>query len=104
MRLHKIPGVPLEVCCAEQKIAYNLAFRLHVNQGDEYLALPDECKSQAIDRLTEEALENYRKAYRYRPGKYNEDAIADFLKRGLARYLEKQFIAVDYERIGKVFL
>lgn len=31
VKYHKIRNVPLEVCSAEQKIAYNLAFNIHIN-------------------------------------------------------------------------
>ena len=103
MKLHKIPGIPLDVCAAEQKIAYNLAFRIHVNRGDEYLAIPDSRKAQAVEWLVEEALGDYRNAYAYKPGKYDEEAIAVFLKNGLANYLDQHFIATNYERVGKAF-
>lgn len=103
MKLHKIRNVPLDVCCAEQKIAYNMAFCIHINRGDEYLALADAAKPQAIDRMVEDALVDYRNAYTYQPGKYNEDAVAKFLKNGLAKYLENYFIATGYEEIGITF-
>lgn len=103
MKLHKIRNVPLDVCCAEQKIAYNMAFCIHINRGEEYLALQDSKKPAAIERMIKEALADYRNAYTYLPGKYNEDAIAKALRNGLASYLETFFIATDFQRIGAVF-
>lgn len=103
MKLHKIRNVPLDVCCAEQKVAYNMAFCIHINRGDEYLALSDTEKPQAIERMVEDALTDYRNAYTYQPGKCNEEAIAMFLKNGLAKYLEDHFIATGYEKIGSTF-
>ena len=104
MKLHKIPGVPMEVCSAEQKIAYNLAFRLHINRGDECLVLPDERKEKAIEQLSKEAMEGYRSAYTYKPGKYNEEAIFSCLSSSLTKYLEKPFIAASYNQISNIFL
>lgn len=40
MKYHKINGVPLDECTAEQKIAYNLAFMYYENVLKEYNRLP----------------------------------------------------------------
>ena len=36
MKYHKIAGVEKAVCTAEQKIAYNLAFRAHIANQSEF--------------------------------------------------------------------
>lgn len=108
MKYHKIRNVPLTVCTAESKIAYNLAFQAHINYQDEY----DKAKAQGIPRSTikgfvfdliELEMRGYRNAYDYKAGEYDEDAIQCCLNAGLEKYLDKPFIAGDYERIGKAF-
>ncbi len=36
MKYHKIPNVEKSVCSAEQMIAYNIAFRLHISYADQF--------------------------------------------------------------------
>lgn len=85
-KLHKINGIDLKTCSAEQKIAYNLAF----SYGEYY---------KDADRL----MELYRLGYVYKQDRYNEEAIKTALHNGLEKYLEKPFIASSYEIIGKTF-
>lgn len=104
MKYHRIPGVDKAVCTAEQKIAYNMAFRLDINMGDKYRTLSTGwAKAEAWQSAARMALQDYRNSYTYKPGKYDEDAIFCALNAGLADYLESPFIATDYETIGKAF-
>lgn len=104
MNLHKIPKIDKAVCSAEQKIAYNIAFRVHINHGDSFQSLPTEAaKSEAKGKLIRLYMENYQQSYDYKPGRYNEDAIFVALNQGLQEYLEKPFIASNYESIGRAF-
>ena len=49
MNYHKIPGIEKNICTAEQKIAYNIAFNINVNHGDDFLKIPSQFeKSNAI--------------------------------------------------------
>lgn len=104
MKYHKIYGVDKAVCTAEQKIAYNIAFRLHIGLGDKYRALPSAvAKAEAFRAAIDIAMHDYRNSYDYTPGKYDEDSIFCALAAGLAGYLEKPFIACNYESIGAAF-
>lgn len=96
VKYNKIRNVPLEVCSVEQKIAYNLAFNAHINFDYD----PTVHSKAMIDLLADNQMQNYVRVY---GGKYNNDAICVALKAGLGAYLEKPFIAVDYESIGKAF-
>ena len=109
MKYHKIYGVALEVCTAEQKIAYNIAFRRHISHQERFDALEsmgasESAKSEAISRLCQLGLENFRMSYGYKPGRFDEDAIMAALHAGLRSYLEsKHQILGSYEEIGKMF-
>lgn len=106
MKYHKIRNVAKETCTAEQKIAYNLAFRVHINYQDDFNRVnsinPGSAKHDAV-KLASDAIRTYTLAYDYKPGKYDLDAIQAALNAGLYEYLCKPFIATDYERIGKAF-
>lgn len=109
MKYHKIHGVEMSVCTAEQKIAYNLAWRANLRCGERFRAcLPlvtfSEAKSCAL-KIAREMLDEYRLSYAYqlKPGKYTDAAIFGALIAGMYDYLCKPFIATDYERIGQAF-
>lgn len=108
MKYHKIRNVPLTTCTAESKIAYNLAFIAHIN----YQGMYDKAKAQGLNRATindfiadviQQEMREYRREDGYKPGQYSEDAIFACLNAGLEKYLDKPFIAGDYEQIGKAF-
>ena len=106
MRYHKIRNVPMEVCTAEQKIAYNLAFRASISYQEAYneaKIISAVCVSEILRQIVAISMENYRSAYNYKQGKYDEDAIFSALNAGLSAYLDHPFIASDYETIGKAF-
>lgn len=104
MKLHKIPKVDMSMCCAEQKIAYNMAFRAHISFEDKFKSLStEEEKAAMADRIADFEMENYRVSYNYKPNKYNEDAILKALKAGLKAYLEKPFIAWNFAEVGAAF-
>lgn len=99
-KAHKIRNVEKTVCCVEQKIAYNIAFRL-LDWGrylyDTYY--PD----KAFDLLQKSIRENYLKDESLQ--KYNTDLIFCILNYNLKNYLDgkKSGICWSYEEIGKVF-
>jgi hypothetical protein len=106
MTYHKIRGVDKSVCTAEQKIAYNLAFHAHIsfqNNYDKARSVSAACVSALVGEIVALSLKNYRSAYDYKPGKYDEDAIFCALNAGISAYLERPFIASDYATIGKAF-
>jgi hypothetical protein len=103
MKTIKIRDVDKSVCTAEQKIAYNLAFRAHISYGDKYNSVPADkmIRNNVIVEIRDAAMRIFRNECVL--GKYNEDAIFCCLNAGLGKYLEKPFIATDYETIGKAF-
>lgn len=87
LKTHKIRNVDKSVCCAEQKIAYNLAF-CHLNIGGFSV---------------EKALEIWRGSAQAAEGRYNAEAIEAALRAGADAYRERPFIASRYEQIGEAF-
>lgn len=109
MKYHKIRGIDKAICTAEQMVAYNIAFRLHINVGDRFKEI---CTTgtginiaEAIDDIMLMSVKNYHNSYEYAKmaKKYDEDAIFSALRNGIKDYLLKPFIATDYAKIGKAF-
>lgn len=108
MTYHKIPKVDKAVCTAEQVIAYNIAFRIHINHGDEY---EDAKKVSAIcaDELLHDLIAMYigifadDMAAQKNGTQYDLDAIQSCLNAGLANYLNGFFVANNYAQVGKAF-
>lgn len=108
LKYHKIRGVDLSVCTCEQKIAYNIAFRLHISYQKQFnsflLKNPfASAVSEAVDKMVRIGIEQYTSAYDYKPEKYNIDAIFSALQAGLKNYLSNFRILSSYEEIGKAF-
>ena len=106
MKYHKIANVDKSVCTAEQKIAYNIAFQLHISYADQFAEVnainPGSARSNCAE-LAQEGLKWYKMSYSYKPGKYDEDAIFSALLAGLYDYLSNFRIFSSYEDIGKAF-
>ena len=100
MNYHKIPGIEKNVCTAEQKIAYNIAFKININHGSEFLKIPSQFeKSNAVYKL----IKIYIKEFKNQNLKYNVDAVQCCLNAGLQNYLENSFIATSFKQIGDAF-
>lgn len=109
MKYHKIRGVEMSVCTAEQKIAYNLAWRANLRCGEWFreclpLVTFAEAKSCSL-KIAREMFDEYELSYDFRrnPGKYSNAAIFGALIAGMYDYLCKPFIATDFARIGQAF-
>lgn len=106
MKYHKIRGVDKSICTAEQMVAYNIAFRLHITYQDDFDRVnacnPGGARSDCV-KLTHDGLKQFQMAYDYKPGKFDEDAIFCALNAGLYNYLCKPFIASDYAKVGEAF-
>lgn len=103
MKLHKIPGVDKDVCTCEQKIAYNLAFRIHINywcDWDSVKDLDETSRAFGVEALIEKIMLDYDNVA---GKKYNREAVTAALAAGLAKYLDRFFIADSYEQIGRAF-
>lgn len=105
MKYHKIRNVPLEVCTAEQKIAYNYAWgKRDLFEKDYKQAENQDKRNQIVEEAVEFMLSCRRSAYDYNPHKYNEEAIHCALQNGLENYFNaKHRILSSYEEIGKMF-
>ena len=106
MKYRKIRNIPLDVCTAEQKIAYKIAFSLHISFQDDFDRVNAVCPGNAQNdcfKLVNEGLKRYRLGCKYRHGRYNEDAIQAALNAGLYGYMCKPFIATSFEQVGKAF-
>lgn len=105
IKYHKICGVPLEVCTAEQKIAYNLAFRAHITFQDDYnWNKTHVCKGELlafISYVVDFEIRQYKRECAN--CNYDIDGIQSALRAGLENYLEKFTIAHDYKTIGRLF-
>jgi len=95
MKYHKIRGIDISVCTAEQKIAYNLVSAHYdcVLNGN-FHAWPE--ASHFLVKL-------YTQGYDYKPGKYDIDAIFCAINAGIESFCKKPFIATSYDQIGKAF-
>ena len=104
MKYNKIRGVEKSVCTAEQKIAYNLAFRASISYQDVYnkaKTISAVCVSDILRKIVEQEMHEF--SFSSDCGKYNGDAIESALNAGIENYLNNPFIASDYATIGKAF-
>ncbi len=92
MTFKKIPNIDKEVCTAEQKIAYNFAFRYREFDGNKELF-------DLLQVVTAEIKGNEQITKRY-----DIDSIIHCLRNGYIEYRKNHpAILTDYETIGKVF-
>ena len=108
MKYHKIPGVEKSVCTAEQKIAYNLAFRAHISfqtEWDKARRISAVCADDLLRDIIKIEMENLKRDIKRSEKKthFNVDAIQSCLNAGLAAYLDSAFVAWDFESIGEAF-
>lgn len=103
--LHKIAGVEITICSAEQKIAYNLAFDCHISYQEDFDRVKVEGTETAIDAGVNTMIQKSIRRVLDNPKmkRYDVDAIAHALHTGLRAYMEKPFIATYYSRIGEAF-
>lgn len=102
LQYHKIPNIEKSICTAEQKIAYNIAFRNHISYGEQFKKLPTEiARKEAASKMIRLSLKEWKT--NKNAEKYDIDSIFAALNAGLEKYLLHPFIASDYETIGKGF-
>lgn len=110
MKVHKIPNVDKHICCCEQKIAANIAFRLSFSFKDTFDTLvKKKCSqigiSEFISRIRREGMKWYEWTGEKR---YNVDAIDHALRTGLESYMRMNIgdqirVESGYDIIGKTF-
>lgn len=84
----KIRGIDINVCAAEQVIAYNLAFYWHDTIKD----------AGQVVRAAREQLESYKF------DRYDRATILTALRNGYDAYIARKYhIIFNYEEIGEVF-
>lgn len=105
MIYHKIRGVDKSVCTAEQKLAYNIAFR--ISNDSRYNWAQDasaSARSAAEYRATADYLHVWTQDHADAANKYSTDAIFCALRAGLHGYLISGApIATSYEQVGRMF-
>ena len=99
MKTHKIKGINIEVCNAEQKIAYNFLFSWTLNKHDKDYAY--KCVKESIY----EEMEGKRVCiHPTNWKKYNVDYILELFYRNYDKYIEAGTpIFSSYEAIGGFF-
>ena len=100
MKLHKIKGVDKEICSAEQKIAYNMAFadldaiRRVIKEYGEATAVHYSCKLR----------DGHISVLKDQGCNYNLDAVFCAYNAGILDYCKgKSHIFTSYAEIGKCF-
>lgn len=104
IKYHKIKGIDKRICTAEQKVAYNMAFNIHIERGDEYDAMKTAVdKSNAIAEWVDTECRLF--SQNHPEAKIDIDGVFAALRLGLPKYLTKDgfFIATDYRQIGDAF-
>ncbi len=103
MKYHKIRGIPLSVCTAEQRVAYNMAYRIYIVYNESYSLLQtQQQKSEFLSKVIHDLLE-YIQDYCY-TGKYDLDAAFCALNAGLENYMNSEVrVLNDYKDIGEMF-
>lgn len=90
MKYHKIRNVPMNVCTAEQKIAYNIAFA-HYEIAGTYHSYAE--AAQNFVSWCKDSIKNY-----------DIDAVFCALNAGLENYCKAKYrILSSYEEIGRMF-
>ena len=110
MKYHKIKDIPLEVCTAEAKIAYNLASTYTSEYKATYQKkahlFPRIAVSDFIDEAVNKCLKMWVNGYTYQttPHKYDIDAIQCCLNAGMEDFFKSEHsILSSYEEIGNIF-
>ena len=103
-KVKKIRNVDIDICCAEQKIAYNYAFSYYdifwkKYQNAQNTAHKEEITQQAVDFVLKD-IECIDKTV----SKYNVDVIIIAFRNGFENYCNlKHHILNSYEEVGTLF-
>lgn len=110
MKYHKIRNVPLKVCTAEAKIAYNLASTYATDYRNTYKKNASHVSEIAISDFIYEAVKWCMKmwksgnTYQTSSNKYDIDVIFCCLNAGIENYFKGDYaILSSYEEIGRIF-
>lgn len=105
MKYHGIRGIKKEVCTAEQKIAYNLAFAWYDIALKQYSKLPMQFqKSALVEEYVRKMVSDFQRTYGDSPKEYDIDAIFCALMGGFENYIKAGCpICKSFEEVGKMF-
>ena len=104
MKYHKMKNIPLEVCTAEQKIAYNLAWYYGKNFIKKYKSAPCAFQKDEVLQETVQFLMHLYNTDNETKGKYDIDAIFCALNAGIKKFFDSNGpILSGYEEIGEMF-
>jgi hypothetical protein len=86
---HKIKNVDIDVCCCEQKIAYNYLFSWTFNEHDKIFAL--QCIKEDLKRRKDTDMKRYDTEYIY-----------ELIEKNYDKYINEHTpIFGDYTDLGK---
>lgn len=85
MKKHKIRNIDIDICCCEQKIAYNFLFAWGHMEVDKLIC------------MAAGSIDDNEKMKRY-----NKQLIIDLIKNSYERYKSGRSILTSYEEIGQV--
>lgn len=105
MIYHKIRGIDKNICTAEQKLAYNIAFRISIDARYNWAQdASAAARSAAEHSATADYLLIWTRDHADAARKYNTDAIFCALRAGLHDYLISGApIATSYDQVGRMF-
>lgn len=83
----KIRNVPIEVCSAEQKIAYNIAFNVR-----EFL-VKDENNLELANKIVDRSISE----------RFDKEMIKEIIRKSRERYCAGRSVLGSYEEIGNIF-
>lgn len=102
IKCKKIRDIEKSTCTAEQKIAYNFAFR-YADLGKKILATDtaEFVKADGFHQVETIVRKDIESSAEMK--KYNIDAITIAFRNGFKNYCKNPFIALNYETIGNCF-
>lgn len=104
MKVKKIKGIEKNVCFAEQKIAYNYAFKWHEIMKKIYNSNNSQfIKSEEYQKIIDSIINSI--TYNGIDKKYNIDAIIHCFRNGIEKYItyNTSGILTSYNDIGNIF-
>ena len=107
MKYHKIKNIPLQVCTAEAKIAYNVALSYASNYRETWIKNKDKYSGWAKSEFIHDVIKycmHFVLSNEIICKKYNTDAIQCCLHAGMENYFNHKYrILCTYEDIGDIF-
>ena len=105
---HKLSGIPVEVCTAEAKIAYDMAYSYAYSARNMYRQLysdmTEEEKCIFIQKAINDCMNMWGVSYYNRNSRYSEKGVRESLEAGIERYfLNPKTKLINLNEIGDMF-